>query len=124
MNGLQAYHNFLRSFSIPAYDENSVPDNAMASSNNHYITYECNFGEFGHSVGQVITIWYRDTSWSAITSKMYEILNAITRGGKQVLYDGGSFWIRSADPKAQRISDETDDQVRGYILNVEVEFLE
>ena len=123
MNALQAYHSFLSGFSIPAYDENSVPDNAMALSNNHYITYESNFDYFGYNLGLVVTLWYRDTSWSAITQKMHEISNTITSGGKIVPYDEGAFWIRRANPWAQRISDETDDTVRGYILNVEVEFL-
>lgn len=124
MNALQAYHSFLSSFAIPAYDENSVPDYAMNESEGHYITYEGNFDSFGHSLGLVVTLWYRDTSWTAITNKMIEISTAITRGGVMVPYDEGAFWIRKANPWAQRIRDEKDDEVRGYILNVEVEFLE
>ena len=120
MDKLQALHSFWSGFTIPAYDENSVPDSAVMP----YITYEAANDYFGYPIGLTASLWYRSTSWADIEAKELEIADAITRGGKIVGYTGGAFWIRKANPRAQRMTGENDDSVRRIVLNVEVEFLD
>ena len=120
MNKLQAYHNFWSGFGLKAYDETSVPDNAQMP----YITYEVVVDDFDNSVGVVASTWYRDTSWAKSAQKVGEIAEVIGRGGKMVAYDGGGFWIKKANPWAQRLPDDHDDSVRRIVMNLEVEFID
>lgn len=120
MDKLQAYHSFWSGFGLKAYDETSVPDDASMP----YITYEVIEDNFDHPVGVVASLWYRTTSWAKPIAKVNEIENVLTRGGKIVSYDGGAFWIKRANPWAQRMPDGSDDSVRRIILNIEVEFID
>lgn len=119
MNKMQALHQFWSGFSIPAYDENSVPDNAPLP----YITYEATSDDFGHMVAQTASLWYRSSSWSDITSKETEISQYISRGGRMIAFDGGSMWIQRATPWAQRMNDPSDENIRRIVLNVMIEYL-
>lgn len=119
MNALQALQAFWSDFSIPAYDENTVPDNAELP----YITYEASSEFFGVEVAQTANIYYRSTSWAAITEKEQEIANRITRGGLFIACDNGALWIKRATPWAQRMGDQSDDMIRRIVLNYTVEFI-
>lgn len=120
MNKIQALHDFWSSFDLTAYDENSVPDDAVMP----YITYEVISDSFGDAVAQTASLWYRSTSWESITQKELQIAEEITRGGKMITYDDGAFWIVRANPWAQRLADDSDDSVRRIILNVQIEFID
>ena len=120
MNKIQALHSFWSSFSIKAYDENSVPDATPFP----YITYEVITDDFGNQIAQTASLWYRDSSWASITEKEMQISDFITRGGKMIAYDDGAMWIRKARPWAQRMNDPSDEMIRRIILNVTVEFLD
>ena len=116
---IQALHNFWSSFGLTAYDENSVPDDARLP----YITYEVSSDDFGHTLAQTASLWYRSTSWADITKKEQQIADFITKGGRMIAYDDGAFWVQKASPWAQRMSDPSDDKIRRIVLNVTVEFL-
>ena len=120
MNKQQAYHSFWSGYSIPAYEENSVPDGATMP----YITYESSTDNFDYAVALTASIWYRSSSWADIIDKEATISSTITAGGKIVPYEGGALWITRAHPWARRSTGETDDLVRRIILNVFVEFLD
>lgn len=120
MDKLQAYHKFWSSFGIKAYDETSVPDNAIMP----YITYESAEDSFNQTLALTASVWYRSSSWAGVVQKVKEIALDISRGGKIVNYDEGAFWISMATPWAQRLADENDDSVRRMILNIEVEFID
>jgi hypothetical protein len=120
MNKDQTLNNFWNSFDIPAFDENTVPDNTIFP----YITYEMSSDNFGNVLVQTASLWYRDSSWTAITNKSQEIADFITRGGRMLTYDGGALWIQKASPWAQRLDDPSDDMIRRIVLNVIVEFLD
>ena len=128
MNKMQALHHFWSEFSIPAYEATSVPDEkdrvAINGQAFPYLTYEASTDDFGNALAQTASLWYRDTSWAAITAKEQEISDFITRGGRMVAYTGGAMWIRKASPWAQRLEEPSDDTVRRMILNVQVEFLD
>ena len=119
MNELQALQAFWSGFDLPAYDENTVPDNAEFP----YITYEASSDFFGAEVAQTANIYYRSTSWAAITEKEQEIAENISRGGVFVECDKGALWIKRATPWAQRMGDQNDDMIRRIVLNYTVEYI-
>ena len=120
MNNMQALQAFWEGFGLPAYDNNTVPDNAEKP----YITYEASDGYFGDELAQTANVYYRSTSWADITQKVKEIGEVITRGGKNVPYDGGGFHIKLENPWAIRMRDPNDDAIRWYVLNYSIEFIQ
>lgn len=120
MNKIQTLHSFWSSFEIKAYDENSVPDGIPFP----YITYEVSSDDFGNTLAQTASLWYRDSSWTGITEKEQEISDFITRGGRNIVYDGGAMWIQKGTPWAQRMNDPSDEMIRRIVLNVTIEFLD
>ena len=120
MDKLQAYNQFWNSFGIPAYDEGSVPDGAMQP----YITYSAASDGFDNAVYLSASLWYRDTSWVDITQKEKEISERIGRGGINVPYDNGAFWMVKGSPWAQRMADPNDDMIRRIVLQLNVEFFD
>lgn len=118
MNSAQALHNFWSGFGLPAYDENTVPDEAQLP----YITYEMGDDFFDNPMARSASIWYRSTSWSEITEKEQEIADFIGRGGRSIACDGGGIWIKRGTPWAQRMQ-ESSDMIRRIVLNLEVEFI-
>lgn len=127
MDKLQALHSFWSDFGLKAYDENSVPDEALKDLKNDsipYLTYEATNDDFGNPIAQTINLWYRSSSWTNITAKEQEISSFITRGGRMIAYDDGAMWIQKGAPWAQRLSDTSDDMIRRIALNVTVEFMD
>ena len=120
MNKIQALDAFWNSFSWPAFDENSVPDDTPFP----YITYETSSDDFGNTMYRSVNLWHRSSSWEDITKKEQSIANKITRGGVMVPYDGGAILIQKATPWAQRMSEPSDSMVRRIVLNVSMEFLD
>ena len=119
MDKLQAYNLFWNSFGIPAYDESTVPDDAKPP----YITYNVASDSFNNGLFLTASIWYRSTSWADITRMEKTIAEYIGRGGVNVPFDNGAFWITKGSPWAQRMSDP-DDQIRRIVLQVNVEFFD
>lgn len=120
MDKAQALHSFWSAFGIPAYDTYSVPDDAQLP----YITYEVAVDNFGSPVAAYASLWYRSTSWQAITAKEKEIASAITRGGKLIKYTDGALWIRMSSPWAQRMNDPSDNMIKRMVLSIYYEFLD
>lgn len=127
MNALQALQAFWSDFDIPAFDENVVPTKEERieyyGAAFPYITYEASSDFFGVEVAQTANIYYRSTSWAAITEKEQEIASRISRGGLFIACDNGALWIKRATPWAQRMGDQTDDMIRRIVLNYTVEFI-
>lgn len=120
MDKMQTLHAFWSGFTLKAYDENSVPENASLP----YITYDASSDDFGNTLMQSASLWYRSPSWSEITAKEQEISDFIGRGGRMVAYDGGAMWITKASPWAQRMAEPSDDMIRRIVLQVYIEFLD
>lgn len=121
MDKWQALQSFWSGYGIPAYDENSVFSGANAPTM-PYITYEAAIGDISSDVLLSASLWYKSTSWAAISQKAEEI-SADIEGGKVVPYDNGVLWIKKGQPFAQRMSEPSDDKVRRMYLNLEVQFL-
>lgn len=120
MDKLQAYNQFWNSFGIPAYDQYSVPDEAKPP----YITYQTASDDFKNGLFLAASIWYRGDSWAGATRKEKEISDFIGRGGTNIEYDNGAFWITKGSPWAQRMNDPEDDMIRRIVLQFNVEFFD
>lgn len=117
MNKWQAMDTFWNSFSIPAYEEHSVPENAKMP----YITYNVTVDSLGNMQVCTADIWYRSNSWQEISLKADEIADYITIGGRVIPIDNKQYvWVCRGVPFAQRMPDEEDTIKRIYIVtNVE-----
>lgn len=120
MNKAQAIHTFWSGFGIPAYDEQTVPDNAEMP----YITYRVVTDSIGNVCNLTGSIWYRSTSWKEVSDKAAEVAQAVGQYGfTKLKLDDGYVWFTKGAPFAQRMSDPEDDMIRRIYLNVQAEFL-
>lgn len=119
----QAIHDFLNSFGLTAFDENTVPDINSGYLPQNYITYA--YSEpptFADEALLPIQLWYRNTySWGDITAKSDFIKNTIGLRGAVLDVKDGVLRVKRGNPFAQRMSDE-DDSVRRIYINLDVEF--
>lgn len=122
MNKEQALHQFWSSFGLTAYDENTVPDNALAVNGGKYLTYNVATASLDEPTPLYANLWYKSSSWAEITVKANEISGAIGRGGTIVPFDGGKIWICRGTPFSQRMPDD-DDTIRRIYINVMAEYL-
>ena len=112
-----ALNAFWGRFGVPAYDENSVPDDKP----NMYITYEVATGNFGEQVALSASIWHWHTwSWVAINTKAREIAEFLGLGGVYLRCDGGAIHIRQGSPFARSSEDE---EVKQKYINITAEFI-
>lgn len=118
MNKWQALQSFWESFGIPAYDVNSVPDDATMP----YITYVAATAPFENVIPLEGHIWYHSTSWTEISQKADEIAVAVSPH-KLIRIDNKEYiYLAQGSPFAQRVKDENDSVKRIYI-NIMAEFL-
>lgn len=116
----QAIQHFWSSFDIPAYDENTVPDDAQMP----YITYNVVTNAVDSVTLLTASVWYRSSSWVDISKKVDEIAAKLASTGYySAPLDDGVVWMVQGSPFAQRMSDPEDDMIRRYYLNVTAEFL-
>ena len=120
MDKEQAIHTFWSGFGIPAYDEQTVPDNAKMP----YITYRVVTDSIGNVCNLTGSIWYRSTSWREVSDKAAEVAQAVGQYGfTKLKLDDGYVWFTKGAPFAQRMSDPASDMIRRIYLNVQAEFL-
>lgn len=113
-----ALHRMWSSFSLPAYDMNVIPEDAVFP----YITYEVSLNGFDDQTFMNASIWYNSDSWEEISKKTEEISEYIGYGGVTLPYDGGLLWVKRGSPFAQRMSDPNYG-IRRMLISVVVEFL-
>ena len=119
MTKAAAMYQFWNSFGLTAYEENTVPDNAVFP----YITYQLVTDSFDREIPLSASLWYRSESWTAINAKTEEISQKISRGGKIISCDGGAIWMKRGQPFAQNMGDESDDLIKRKYLNITAEFM-
>ena len=119
MTKAAAIYQFWNSFGLTAYEENTVPDDAVFP----YITYQLVTDSFDREVPVTASLWYRSESWTDINAKTEEISQKISRGGKIISCDGGAIWLKRGQPFAQNMGDESDDLIKRKYLNVTAEFI-
>ena len=119
MTKAAAIYQFWNSFGLMAYEENTVPTDAVFP----YITYQLVTDSFGREIPLTSSIWYRSESWTGINAKTEEISQKISRGGKIIPCDGGAIWLKRGQPFAQNMGDESDDLIKRKYLNIKAEFM-
>ena len=119
MTKAAAIYQFWNSFSLTAYEENTVPDDAVFP----YITYQLVTDSFDREIPLSASLWYRSESWTAINAKTEEISQKISRGGKIISCDGGAIWLKRGQPFAQNMGDESDDLIKRKYINITAEFM-
>ena len=120
MNKAQALDAFWNSFNIPAYDENTVPDNPGEK----YIAYSVSTGSIEDVINLSAKIWdMNTTSWKFVEEKAAEIAEYIAKMvPPTILIENGRLYITEGSPFSQRISNP-DELVRGVLINIQAEFL-
>lgn len=119
MDKAQTIHNFWSGFGLPAYDEQTVPDEAVLP----YITYDVKTDSIEGMLTLNASIWYKGTSWANVTKKAEEIAEYIVKMRPPTIkLDEGRLYLTKGTPFAQRLSDE-DESVRRIYLMVNAEFL-
>lgn len=119
MTKAAAIYQFWSGFGLTAYEENTVPHDAVFP----YITYQLVTDSFGLEIQITASLWYRSESWTAINAKAEEISQTISRGGKIIPCDGGAIWMKRGQPFAQNMGDESDDLIKRKYLNITAEFM-
>ena len=116
-----ALHAFWSSFGIMAKNELTVPDDIMARSGGHYISYNVPVASLDEKIPIYGLMYYKDSSWDAISEKRKEIEKGIGRDGARIPYDGGILWITRGVPFSQPKQD-ADDTIRCIYLNLTAEY--
>lgn len=121
MDKWQAQQHLWESFDLPAYDEMTVPDDAVMP----YITYEAVAGNLGAATQVAVNLWYRSNRWDAISKKAQQIATAIDNMPSSIKIDGGRMRVRLPDGAmwADRMDEPNDSGVRRIRIAVEIEFL-
>ena len=86
MTKAAAIYQFWSSFGLTAYEENTVPTDAVFP----YITYQLVTDSFDREIPLTASLWYRSESWTAINAKTEEISQKLSRRGKSMACDGGA----------------------------------
>lgn len=118
MDKSQAMQGFWQGFSLPAYDEYSVPDDAVMP----YITYSSTTDSLDGSLALSGSLWYRSTTWEDVTKKAEEIAEYIVNM-TPIPINTGYLWIVKGTPFAQRMADPEDDMVRRIYISITAEYL-
>lgn len=119
MDRWETLYNFWSSFGIPAYEENSVPEDAQFP----YITYEASVGTFDSITTLSASIWDRTTRGTAfVDAKADEIERYIKNMGCPKI-EGGRYRVYAEGTFAQNMGDPEDRLIKRKVLTVNFEFM-
>lgn len=117
MNSWQAQDKLWNSFGLPAYDENTVDEDAQMP----YITYEAADGSLGGAMLLSASLWYHSGSWADISKKANQMKKGLNT---EIKIDGGYMMVRTPPANyATRMSDPNDKDIRRVRIAVMIEFL-
>ena len=120
MDKLQALQAFWESFGWTAYNEATVPDNAL-TEHDGYVTYSAAVSAFESVTALTASLWQRSKSWTGVVEKAKEIETAFGDGWIILDCDDGRIWVKKGNPFYLLMPDE-DNTVRRIYFNIEVEF--
>lgn len=120
MDKYEAQYSFWSGFNIPAYEENSVPDEDEVSF--PYITYQAVSSSFDEDATINASVWTRSTSWATADTIATLVQQRLGNGGAVVSYDGGIIWFTPNTPFAQSMGDPSDDRIKRKLLTVQLHF--
>ena len=108
-----ALKTFFSGFGIPAYAENSVPDDVQLP----YITYSVAVPEWNQKASIYAQVWDRTKSNEGIIRKADQITQAIGAEGKIISLTGGYLVIWPETPLIQIM---TDGDFRSAYINLSI----
>lgn len=114
----EVLYSFFSSFGIPAYATTAVPEDSVYP----WLTYDLITGAWEQRNTLTVNLWYYGTSEAEPNKKAQEIADAIGRGGKLIMCDGGALWLRRGSPWCQSVRD-ADNMVKRRYINVDIEYL-
>lgn len=117
----EALYAFWNSFSVPAYEENSVPT-GIDSPGFPRITFPMVTSGFGETARIFVSVWTRSDSWAEAVRISDSIETALKNGGKCLLHDSGMVWIVPAEPFARGTGDPNDSEVKRMLLDITLRF--
>ena len=120
MDRYEAQYAFWSSFGVPAYEENTVPDEDDITF--PYITYEAVSSPWEGDALISASIWTRSTSWLQADTLADAVETALKDGGQILHYDGGIIWMTAESPFAQNMGDPEDDRIRRKLLSCTLHF--
>lgn len=113
-----ALNQYFSSFSIPAYPDTAVPDNAITP----YLTYNVVFGAWeSEEVALTINLWFSTDSEAIPNAKAQEISDSLGIGGKLLKCDGGFIWLKRGSPWCQSLQE--DGGIKRRYINISAEYL-
>lgn len=120
MDKWQVLYNFWAQFGVPAYEENSVPDDAPYPR----ITYEAAGGGFGADLSLSASIWDKSTSTEFIDT-LSDTIEKTIKSYNPTKYADGMFriWIDETSQFSQTMGDPEDDRIRRKRMSYMVEFM-
>lgn len=120
MDRWEVQFDFWSSFGLPAYEQNSVPEDALMPR----ITYEAAVGGFDEPVSITAQIWDRSADgWAFLDRKADEIESRIRSMGCPLM-EGGRYRVYIGNtPFAQNLGDPEDRLIKRKIINVTFEFM-
>ena len=123
MDKAQALHQFWSGFGIPAWDENTVPDDDDIRGEK-YIAYSLSTGSLDDVINLTAKIWDTNTSsWEFVENKAEEIAEYIAKMVPPTIpIENGRLYITKGKPFSQRLSNPNE-LVRGNYINIQAEFL-
>lgn len=120
MTKAAAIHNFFKSFGIPAYKSDNVPEEAGFP----HLTYDVVTSAFEEGqVGITVNLWYYGDEEKPANDKVNEISKRIANGGVMLSCDEGVIWVKRGSPWCQHIRDENDIKINRRYLNFIFEYL-
>ena len=100
-NTAAALTTFFSGFGLPAYAEDSVPDDVALP----YITFSLSVAEWNQKASMYAQVWDRTTSNTGIIRKADQITAAIGDAGVRIPVDGGYLVIWPESPLIQIMVD-------------------
>jgi len=108
-----ALYTFFSGFGLDAYPEDTVPDDATLP----YITYQIAVPEWRGKTSIYARVWYRSTSFAAISAKVSEIGDAIGEAFC-IPVSGGAVYLYKETPFAQFMPQPGDLTLKCMYLNM------
>lgn len=113
---VSALYTFFSGFGLPAYPEDTVPDDETLP----YITYQIAIPEWEKPVSLYARVWYRSNSFAAISAKVGEIDDAIGPGAV-VPMENGAIWLYKDSPFIQFMPYEGDPTLKCMYLSMNMQ---
>lgn len=118
-NIAKALYQFWNGFGIPAFVENTVPENMPDGTpvEMPYITYRLAEPDWSDTIQLYARVWYRGTSFTGILTKVDQISRAIGTG-KTISFDNGFLALFKDSMFAQYMKDDIDETIKIAYLSI------